>query len=59
MSLSKTLKDHLIFYHAEYEQYMFDGMSKKTENPLERRNQYQMKIDKILIQMKGGFPYRI
>ena len=34
-------------------------MGKKIEYPLERRHQNQMRIDKILIQMKGGFPYRM
>ena len=35
---------------------MFDGLGYKIEHPLERRYQDQMKIDKILSRIQGGFP---
>ena len=59
MGLSKTPKDHLVFYHAADEQDIFDGLDKKIEDPLERRHRDQVKIDKIISRMKGGFPYRM
>ena len=59
MVLSKTPKADLIFDHVADEQDMFDGLGRKIEDPLERRHQDQMKFDKILSQMKGGFPYPV
>ena len=59
MGLSKTPKAHLIFDYIVDKQDTFDGMGGKIENPLEIRHQDQMKIDKIISQMKGGFPYYI
>ena len=57
MGLSKTPKAHLIFDYIADEQDTFDGMGGKIEYSLEIRHQDQMKIDKILGQIKGGFSY--
>ena len=50
MGLSKTPKAHLIFYHAAYKQDIFDGLVDKIEDPLERKHQDQIKIDKFSVE---------
>ena len=57
MGFPKTPKAHITFYHAADEQDMFYDLGGEIEDPLERRHQDQMKINKIIGRMKGVFPY--
>ena len=60
MGFSKTPKAyHLIFDHAADEQDMFDALGDKIKDPLEKRHQDQMKIDKIISQIQDRFPCRM
>ena len=54
-------KGHLIFeQQAADDQAMFDGISDKIEDPIEKRHQEQMRIDHILLsKMHGGFKARM
>jgi hypothetical protein len=59
MGLSETPKAHLIFRHAADDQEMFDGLGDKVEDPIEKRHQEQMRVDRILAKMPGGFDARM
>jgi hypothetical protein len=55
MELSETLKAHLIFFHAANDQLKYGGLGDKIEDPLERRHQEQMRLDRILSKMSCSF----
>ena len=55
MDLLETPKAHLIFSHAADDQEHFGGLGDKTEDPLEKRHQEQLRVDSILNKMTGGF----
>ena len=59
MRLSIMLKVHLIFIHAADDQAKFGGLGDKTEDPIEKRHQEQLRSDAILNKMSCGFAQKM